>query len=555
MVSITSASLDENGNWHDISWHQCHKIIQRLQARIVKATQEKKWNKVKVLQHLLTRSFSGKAIAVRRVTENRGKNTPGIDQENWSTPSMKYEALLSLRNRGYKASPLRRVMIPKSNGKKRPLGIPTMKDRAMQALHTLALDPTAEVTGDRHSYGFRRERSTADAIEQCFTVLSRKCAAQWILEADIEGCFDNIDHNWLINHVPTNKKVLAQWLKAGFMSREMFYPTEKGTPQGGIISPLLANLALDGLGKVLSQRYPMKISSRKPTHKVNFVRYCDDFIVTARSKEMIEQEILPLIESFLDERGLRLSKEKTKITHIDEGFDFLGQTIRKYNGKLLIKPSKDSVKKFLKSIRESAKKHKMMAHHPFIEILNPKIRGWCQYHRHVVSKNTFSKIRHELWKICWRWAKSRHPSKGAQWIKDKYFIHDGRRDWCFGCEAIYSQKKTRRVVTLYDPTRIPIKRHTQIQSTCNPYDPVWKEYVQTRTYFKTVRELKRKGLDQQWLKQKKNCPQCGQPITLETEWDIHHIKAKSKGGDDNSSNLVMLHLNCHRQVHFAKGGK
>ena len=552
---ITGASLDGNGHWHGIDWRGCHRIIQRLQTRIVKATQEKKWNKVKTLQHLLTRSFSGKALAVKRVTENRGKKTPGVDKETWSTPSDKYNALLSLKSRGYKALPLRRVTIPKANGKKRHLGIPTMKDRAMQALHALALDPISEVLGDKHSYGFRRERSTADAIEQCFTVLSRKCGAQWILEADIEGCFDNISHAWLINHIPTNKKILKQWLKAGYMDQKVLHPTKAGTPQGGIISPLLANMALDGLGKVLSERYPMKISSRKPAHKVNFVRYCDDFIITGRTREILENEILPLVETFLSERGLKLSKEKTRITHIDKGFDFLGQTVRKYNGKLLIKPSKENVKKFLKSIREFAKKNKMMVHHPFIEGLNPKIRGWSQYHRHVVSKNTFSKIRHELWKICWNWARSRHPSKGAQWVKDKYFIHNGRRDWCFASKVNGLLNKKERLVTLYDPTLIPIKRHIQIQSTCNPYDPIWREYIQKRTYFKTVRELKRKGLDNLWMEQKKNCPQCRQPITLETEWDVHHIVAKSKGGDNSASNLVMLHPNCHKQVHHAKGVK
>lgn len=551
---ITGASLDSNGRWQAVNWYQCHRIVQRLQVRIVKATQEKKWNKVKALQYLLTRSFSGKALAVKRVTENRGKKTPGVDQETWSTPSAKYNALLSLKNRGYKALPLRRVTIPKANGKKRHLGIPTMKDRAMQALHALALDPIAETLGDKHSYGFRRERSTADAIEQCFTVLSRSCGAQWILEADIEGCFDNINHEWLINHIPTNKKVLKQWLKAGFMSQRVLHPTEQGTPQGGVISPLLANMTLDGLGKLLAERYPMKISSRKPAHKVNFVRYCDDFIVTARTKEMLENEIIPLVEAFLSERGLKLSKEKTKITHIDDGSDFLGQTVRKYKGKLLIKPSKASIKKFLKSIREYAKKNKMMAHHPFVEGLNPKIRGWCQYHRHVVSKNTFSKIRHELWKICWRWASSRHPSKGAQWIKDKYFIHDGRRDWCFGGEVRDKAEKKKRV-TLYDPTLIPIKRHIQIQATCNPYDPIWREYIQKRNYFKTVRELRRKGLDEIWMAQNKTCPQCMQPITLETEWDVHHIKAKAKGGDNDPSNLVMLHPNCHKQVHYTTKGE
>lgn len=235
---LTGASLNETGDWNSISWSQCHRIVQRLQVRIVKATQEKRWNKVKALQRLLTHSFSGKALAVERVTGNKGKNTPGVDQEKWSTPCDKYQAIHSLRSKGYKALPLRRVLIPKSNGKMRPLGIPTLKDRAMQALYAFALDPIAEVLGDEHSYGFRKERSTADAIEQCFTVLARGCAAEWILEADIEGCFDNISHEWLMNHIPLDKKILKEWLKAGYMDKNILHSTGSGTPQGGLCKAL-----------------------------------------------------------------------------------------------------------------------------------------------------------------------------------------------------------------------------------------------------------------------------------------------------------------------------
>jgi RNA-directed DNA polymerase len=552
-LQIAGASPDEIEHWHRIEWKKCYAIVQRLQSRIVKATQEGRWNKVKALQHLLTHSFGGKALAVRRVTENRGKKTPGVDQELWSASKDKYSAVLSLRKRGYRSSPLRRVLIPKANGKTRPLGIPTMKDRAMQALYSLALDPIAETLADKHSYGFRRERSTADAIEQCYTVLSRKCGAPWILEADIKGCFDNINHDWLLANIPSDKSVLKGWLRAGFMSEKVLYPTTSGTPQGGIISPTLANMTLDGLGKILSEKYPMKISSRKPAHKVNLIRYADDFVITGRTKELLETEIKPLVEAFLSERGLSLSLEKTKITHIDEGFDFLGQTVRKYRGKLLISPSKNSVKKFLKSVREFTHQHRMATHQLVIEGLNPKIRGWCQYHRHVVSSKTFSKIRHELWKICWRWATRRHSSKSAQWIKNKYFIHDGRRDWCFGCRVLDTRKGGKRVATLYDPTRIPIRRHTKIQSTCNPYDPSWETYLQKRTQEKVLRKLKRKHLDHLWMAQKGICPMCEQPITTESEVDVHHKQPKSKGGTDHPSNLVLLHLNCHKQAHHQKG--
>lgn len=281
-------------DWHAINWHQVNQRVRRLQVRIVKATQAGKWGKVKALQHLLTHSFSGKALAVRRVTENQGRNTPGIDGEIWETPEKKATAILSLRQRGYRPQPLRRKYIPKSNGKKRPLGIPTMKDRAMQALYLLALDPIAEVTGDPNSYGFRPQRSTADAIEACFTFLAKKNHAEWVLEGDIKSCFDRISHNWLLAHIPTDKTILRKWLKAGFMEEGMLYPTEEGTPQGGIISPVLANMTLDGLERKLRDKFSHSYRTGKAA-KVHLVRYADDFIITGNSKELLEKEVLPLV--------------------------------------------------------------------------------------------------------------------------------------------------------------------------------------------------------------------------------------------------------------------
>ena len=220
--------------WHQIDWSKCHSNVRRLQARIVKATKEGRWGKVKALQHLLTHSLSGKALAVKRVTENQGKRTPGVDRVTWSTPGAKSKAVASLRQRGYRPQPLRRVYIPKANGKRRPLGIPTMKDRAMQALYLLALEPVAETTADSNSYGFRPERSCADAIQACFNAVRRQVSAQWILEGDIKGCFDNISHEWLLENIPTNKTILRKWLKAGFIEEKTLFPTDTGTPQGGL---------------------------------------------------------------------------------------------------------------------------------------------------------------------------------------------------------------------------------------------------------------------------------------------------------------------------------
>ena len=361
-------------DWHGIDWAKCHQQVRRLQARIVKATQEGRWGKVNALQWLLTHSFSGKAIAVKRVTENQGKKTPGVDGATWPTPEAKSRAVLSLKRRGYQPLPLRRVYIPKSNGKMRPLGIPAMKDRAMQALHLLALEPVSETKADRNSYGFRPERSTADAREQCFKALSRKCAPKWILEGDIKGCYDNISHQWMVANIPTDKAILQKWLKAGYVYERKLFPTEAGTPQGGIISPTLMNLTLDGLESRLAAEFGQKDTRQGDASQINLVRYADDFIITSRTKERLENEVRPLVVEFLKERGLTLAEEKTRVAHIEDGFDFLGWNVRKYGGKLLIKPSKKNVKAFLDDIRETVKANKTAKQANLIGLLNPKIR-------------------------------------------------------------------------------------------------------------------------------------------------------------------------------------
>ncbi|MCA1605213.1 MAG: reverse transcriptase N-terminal domain-containing protein, partial [Acidobacteria bacterium] len=228
------AASHEAVEWHAINWQDAHRQVRRLQARIVKAQQQGRRGKVCALQRLLTHSFSGKALAVRRVTENKGKRTPGVDNVIWNTPEKKSQAIHELKQHGYKPLPLRRVYIPKSNGRLRPLAIPTMKDRAMQALYLQALDPIAECQADPNSYGFRRERCAADAIEQCHTVLSNRGGAPFVLEGDIKACFDRIDHNWLEANIPMDKGILRKWLKAGFIEKNVLRPTEEGAPQGGI---------------------------------------------------------------------------------------------------------------------------------------------------------------------------------------------------------------------------------------------------------------------------------------------------------------------------------
>src|SRR6266404_3461346 len=303
----------EAAEWHAIDWQAINRNVRRLQVRIVQATKESRWGRVRALQRLLTHSYSGKVLAVRRVTENKGKVTPGVDQEIWDTPEKKTQAVHALKRRGYRSQPLRRVYIPKSDGKTmRPLGIPTMIDRGQQALHLLALDPVVETTADRNSYGFRQKRSCADAIGQCFLAL-RRANAQWILEGDIKSCFDKISHDWLLAHAPMDRVILQKWLKSGYMEKHVLHESTDGTPQGGIISPALANCALDGLERLLQEKFPARkrlksLGGEKPC--VNLVRYADDFVITSKSKELLEGEIKPLVEQFLQERGLELPRTK-----------------------------------------------------------------------------------------------------------------------------------------------------------------------------------------------------------------------------------------------------
>jgi RNA-directed DNA polymerase len=332
-ANADSAAFPGGGTWDQVEWPSVRRRVRGLQIRIAKATRDQNWRRVKALQRFLVNSYSAKAMAVKRVTENDGKRTPGVDGETWSTPEAKWRAIQRLNSRGLRPQPLRRVYIPKrgSTTKKRPLGIPVMLDRAQQALHLQGLEPVAETQADPHSYGFRRNRGTQDAIARVFNLLAKKTSASWILEGDIRGCFDNFRHGWLESDVPMDTKVLSGWLKAGYVESGKLFPTEAGTPQGGIASPTIANIALDGLETILTERFGSTKNSMNQL-RVRLVRYADDFIITGTSKELLEREVKPCVEVFLAERGLELSQEKTKITHISEGFDFLGQNVRKYGG-------------------------------------------------------------------------------------------------------------------------------------------------------------------------------------------------------------------------------
>ena len=549
MMAATAAGAVSHRaeTWNAIDWRKSSCTVRRLQARIVQAVRAGRWGKVKALQRLLTHSFAAKALAVKRVTSNPGRRTPGVDGVLWSTPATKLQAVSRLRHRGYRARPLRRVYIPKRSGSgKRPLSIPCMQDRAMQALALLGLDPIAETLAAPNSYGFRLARSTADAIGQCFTVLNKRKSPQWILEGDIQSCFDEISHDWLLAQVPMAKTLLRQWLKAGFMDKRTLSPTTAGTPQGAICSPVLANLALDDLEGELRRHFP---SSKKGDHaQVHVVRYCDDFIITGRSKEVLEQEVKPVVEHFLAGRGLRLSPAKTVITHIAEGFDFLGQNVRKYHGKLLIKPSRRSVKALLEKVRAVIKANRQAPAGQLIGQLNPLLRGWANYHCHGVSKRTFAKVDHATFHALWRWAKRRHPHKARRWIHQRYFTTVGNNHWVF--HGLRPGPDTPREDRLVKVAATPIRRHVKVRGDANPYDPAWERYFTARLGRQMAAHLRtNRQVLQLWREQQGRCPVCEQPITALTEWHNHHIVRRTSGGPDSAQNRVLLHPDCHRQVH------
>ncbi len=470
LVAGAPSSLGQQ--WKQIKWSEIRAQVYRLQMRIARAVREKRWNKVKALQYLLSRSFNAKLLAVKLVVSNKGSRTPGIDGIKWKTSRQRWLAALALKSHGYRAQPLLRIMIPKKNGQKRPLGIPTLHDRAMQALYALGLKPIAETLGDSHSYGFRECRSVHDAIKQCFISLATKVAAPWIFEADIKACFDRISHDWLLENIPLPKAILRQWLKSGYMSSDVLYETKSGTPQGGIISPILCNMTLDGLEELVIK------GRNKKVRKLNIIRYADDFIITGASPDILLKEIKPDVERFLEERGLMLSPEKTKLSHIDDGFTFLGFDFRKFKQKLIITPERSKASELRRKVKALLNKHHGVSFHVMLLKLNSVLRGWCYAHRHVVAKELMGGLDNDIYKLVCNWLRKEHRRHTWAWISKRYrrrFI--GR--WDFG-KVYVTAKGVVKTVRLFRLVDLPIRYHRKIQSKATPYDPEFREYFSER---------------------------------------------------------------------------
>lgn len=540
----TCASSDVADAWEKIDWNRAKAYVKKLQMRIVKAQQEGKYGKVKSLQWVLTHSFYGRALAVKRVTENRGKKTAGVDGELWATPKRKYEAILQLKRKGYKPLPLKRVYIPKKNGKKRPLSIPTMHDRAMQMLYKFALEPIAEITADPNSYGFRAGRCVQDAIEQCFTCLNKAKSPKWVLEGDIKGCFDNISHEWIMENIPMDKEILHKWLKCGYIETKKLFPTEQGAPQGSPISPTICNMVLDGLEIRIREAYhKTKVNGKAYFPKVNFIRYADDFIVTGESREILENGVLPIIRMFMSERGLELSEEKTVITHITEGFDFLGCNVRWYKDRLLTKPSKKNYKAIVEKIRKIVKDNPSIKQEDLIRILNPTIRGWVNFQKYNVSTEAFVRFDFDVWRCLWRWCVKRHPKKGRKWIAQRYFRRVGTRSWTFSAKC-----NDKENLNLIYATDTKIIRFLKTKSEATPFDPQYDEYFEERDTIRMTREINgRKKLNALYKQQNGICPYCGERITVERGFRIHgffDINYREKH--------ILVHEECNRKLNLCK---
>lgn len=537
-------------DWALLPWHKLEQHVYRLQKRIYQASSRGNVQAVHRLQQLLIRSRSAQLLAVRRVTQdNQGKQTAGVDGKTALTPKERLDLVSQLHpkhTKRQKPLPVRRVWISKpGKTEKRPLGIPTIRDRASQALAKLVLEPEWEAKFEANSYGFRPGRGCHDAIEAVFNEIRYK--AKYVLDADIKGCFDHLAHQALMEKLatyPTMRRAITAWLKAGIMEGVEFSPTEEGAPQGGVLSPLLANVALHGLETRVRQAFTEK--EGKPA----LIRYADDFVALHPTREGVEKA-RQVVELWLKDIGLELKPSKTRTVHTLEGnagFDFLGFHIRHYRvGKLhtanntfgkplgfktIITPSKEAIKRHLFAVGKLIREEQAAPQEALITRLNPVIRGWANYYRTVCSKETYSQCDHLVYEMLRRWAQRRHHGKGKRWVARKYWALEQGQGWTFAASE---------TMRLQSYATIPIKRHVKVQGRKSPYDGTLVYWVQrlkdhpltkTRTAF--LLRL-----------QQGRCAFCGLTFKHEDLLEIDHIIPRRLGGDDRLMNLQLLHRHCH----------
>jgi RNA-directed DNA polymerase len=554
--------------WKDINWRKLERNIFKLQKRIYQASSRGDVKLVRKLQKLLISSWSARALSVRRVTQdNQGKKTAGVDGVKSLSPKQRLNLINEIKP-GSKVKPTRRVWIPKpGTEEKRPLGIPTMNDRALQALVKMALEPEWEARFEPNSYGFRPGRSCHDAVGAIFNSIRSK--SKFVLDADISKCFDRINHDALLkklNTYPTLRRQIRAWLKAGVMDGKNLFPTDEGTPQGGVISPLLANVALHGMEELIKGLAP-KFDIKRPDNtqlgvrdklkSISLIRYADDFVIVHENLEVIKM-CKTEIEKWLSGIGLELKPSKTRLAHTlnkledeEPGFNFLGLNIRqfpvgKYNSgskskggllgfKTIITPSKESQKRHYRKVAEVIDKSRGLDQATLIMKLNPIIRGWCNYFSTVVSQKIFERLWHlVVWKLL-KWGRHRHRNKGRGWIRLKYFKTVEGNNWTF------ATREDKNPLMLIQHSSTEIKRYVKVKGIASPYDGDWIYWSSRMGTHPEVSTRVAKLLK----KQKGKCALCGNYFTDGDSIEVDHLVPTSLGGRNSYDNWQLLHRHCH----------
>ncbi|GAB2710495.1 group II intron reverse transcriptase/maturase [Kitasatospora kifunensis] len=566
MSATTVPALPMNGAegdaeyWTSIDWNREEAFVKQLRQRIYRAARIGDQKQVRNLQKLMLRSRANTLTSVRRVTQrSAGKKTPGIDGVVALTSESRGNlARQMLAEPATPAKPVKRVYIPKANGKTRPLGIPVIQDRVNQARAKNALEPEWEARFERRSYGFRPGRGCHDAIAAIFHVASKKTARRlWVLDADLSAAFDRIDHGHLLESIGLfpGRKDIQSWLRAGVMEQGTYAHVTEGTPQGGVISPLLLNIALHGMGEAIGGNLPAGSDRNSPS----LIRYADDFVVLCFTEEEVYERKAELA-SWLSPRGLAFNEEKTRVVHLSEGFDFLGFNVRRYNGKMLIKPSKDAVQRVKRKIKATIREHRGWPAEKLAGALSPLVRGWSTYYRHVVSKETFSLLDNFMYGALRRWAKYCNPRKSYRCIREQYwgrFEESRNAEWVFGSQARHLPKFA----------WTPIVRHVMVKGNSSRDDPELESYWKNRAR-KRMPDVESKRILGLAARQKGLCTRCGQDLIEGAGYDpddvndwaqwftacfrginVHHIEYRSRGGSDDPGNLEVIHTLCHRQLH------